>query len=112
MPTVSDQPTLSVIIVSYNTQAMTLECLRVLTDELRGIDAEIFVVDNASTDNSVPVIKGCFPAVRLLVSERNAGFGAANNLALQQTRGRYLLLLNTDAFPKPGAIPELVRFLD
>ena len=112
MPTVPDQPTLSVIIVSYNTQAMTLECLRVLTDELRGIEAEIFVVDNASTDNSVPVIRGCFPAVRLLVSERNAGFGAANNLALRQALGHYLLLLNTDAFPKPGAIPELVRFLD
>ena len=112
MPSLSDQPTLSVIIVSYNTRALTLECLRILTEEVQGMRAEIFVVDNASSDNSVPVIKACFPAVRLLVSERNAGFGAANNLALHQSRGRYLLLLNTDAFPKPGAIAALIHFLD
>ena len=72
MPSLSDQPTLSVIIVSYNTRALTLECLRILTEELQGMEAEIFVVDNASTDNSVPVIKACFPAVRLLVSNRAA----------------------------------------
>ncbi len=107
-----NHPAVSVIIVSYNTRAMTLECLRVITAELRGVTAEIFVVDNASTDGSVPAIQAGFPAAHLLVSERNVGFGAANNLALSQTHGRYLLLLNTDAFPEPGAIQSLIDFME
>ena len=101
MPIVPGQPILSVIIVSYNTRAMTLECLRVLTAELRGVAAEVFVVDNASTDDSVSAIRA-----------ENAGFGAANNLAMKQAHGRYLLLLNTDAFPRPGAVQALVEFLE
>ena len=112
MQTAPAPPTISVIIVSYNTRVMTLECLRVLAGELRGLSAETFVVDNASTDGSAEAIRVEFPDVRLLASARNAGFGAANNLALAQARGRYLLLLNTDAFPRPGAVAALVNFLE
>ena len=112
MPPSSEQPRLSVVIVSYNTRVMTLECLGVLADELRNLAAEVFVVDNASNDGSAEAIRTAFPDVRLLLNEQNAGFGAANNLALRQTRGRYLLLLNTDAFPRPGAVAGLVNFLE
>lgn len=106
-------PTLSVLIVSYNTREMTLECLRVLTRELPpGISTEILVVDNASSDGSADAIRTAFPEVRLSVSARNHGFGAANNLALARARGRYLLLLNTDAFPRPGALAAMVRCLE
>ena len=108
----SDSPTLSVVIVSYNTRKLTLECLRVLAGESRRLAAEVFVVDNASTDGSAEAVRAEYPDVRLLLSERNAGFGAANNLALAQARGRYLLLLNTDAFPRPGAVAALVNFLE
>lgn len=108
----SEPLTVSAIIVSYNTRAMTLECLRVLMGELRGFSAEVFVVDNASTDGSTEAVRAEFPEVRLLVSPHNAGFGAANNVAMQQARGRYLLLLNTDAFPRPSSVATLVDFLN
>lgn len=112
-PAPQPPPALSVLIVSYNTREMTLECLRVLARELPpGLAAEILLVDNASSDGSVAAVRAAFPAVRLLVSDRNAGFGAANNLALAQAKGRYLLLLNTDAFPRPGAVRVLVDLLE
>ena len=105
-------PRLSVIIVSYNTRDMTLDCLRVLQSELRELTAEVFVVDNASTDGSADAVREAFPEVRLIANPRNAGFGAANNLALAQARGHYLLLLNTDAFPRPGAVGMLIDYLE
>lgn len=108
-------PVLSVIIVSYNTREMTLECLRVLDEDLKTSQldksAEIWVVDNASSDGSAQAIREVFPHVRLIDNPRNAGFGAANNLAMKQARGEFLLLLNSDAFPKPGAIGTLVEYL-
>lgn len=104
--------TLSVIIVSYNTREMTLDCLRALEAGLAGIDAEIFVVDNCSKDGSAEAIRRELPRVRVIESKVNAGFGAANNLAMRQAAGRYFLLLNSDAFPLPGAIPALIGYLD
>jgi GT2 family glycosyltransferase len=86
--------------------------LESLHADLAGIDSEVIVVDNGSTDGSADAIRSAAPWAKLIVSERNAGFGAGNNLGLAQARGRYLLLVNTDAFPKPGAIAALVKFLD
>ena len=102
---------LSVIIVSYNTREMTLECLRVLMPELAGFSFEIFLVDNASSDGSVPAVRAAFPQVQCIENPQNSGFGAANNLAMKEARGEFLLLLNSDAFPKPGAIAHLVNCL-
>lgn len=109
-------PLISVIIVSYNTRDMTLDCLRALYADLEGSglggsESEVWVVDNASKDNSVQAIRDEFPRVNLIASERNLGFGAANNRALQPARGRFLLLLNSDAFPLPGAIANLLKYL-
>ncbi len=103
--------TLSVIIVSFNTREMTLECLRALARALDGIASETIVVDNASTDGSAAAIREHFPAVKVIESGRNAGFGAANNQGMQAARGAFFLLLNSDAFPKPGAIADLVDYL-
>jgi len=105
-------PTLSVIIVTFNTRDMTLDCLRTLTPELTGLDAEVFVVDNASTDHTAAAIREQFPGVKVLENAHNRGFGAANNVALAQAQGRYLLLLNSDAFPKPGAIRTLLAEIE
>jgi len=102
---------ISAIIVSYNTRDMTLDCLRTLEVGLAGIPSEILVVDNCSIDGSAEAIRAQFPRVRLFESAMNAGFGAANNIAMRQARGEYLLLLNSDAFPQPGAIPALVKYL-
>lgn len=109
----SSEPVLSVIIISYNTRQMTLDCLRALYADLEdaGKSAEVWVVDNASGDGSVPAIRAAFPDVRLIENPRNAGFGAANNLALRQAGGEFLLLLNSDAFVHPGAVAALVSYL-
>lgn len=111
-PDAPDAPGVSAVVVSYNTAKMTLDCLKVLTGELAGCPAEILVVDNASTDGSAEAVRATFPDVRLQVSPRNMGFGVANNMAFAQARGRYLLLLNSDAFPRPGTVAALRQYLD
>lgn len=103
------RPTVSVVIVSYNTRAMTLECLRTLYDRLGGLTAEVFVVDNGSSDGSADAVAKAFPDVRLIRNEGNRGFAAANNQAIRLASADYLLLLNSDAFPKPGAVTTLVE---
>jgi GT2 family glycosyltransferase len=103
---------LSTIIVTYNTREMTLDCLRALLADTQSIPGhEIFVVDNASSDQTVDAIRNQFPNVKIIANPKNLGFGAANNQALKQATGDFLLLLNSDAFPKPGAIPSLIKEL-
>ena len=103
---------LSVIIVNYNTRDMTLKCLRSVFAEIEAVDAEVFVVDNASQDGSVEAIQEQFPSVRLIASDTNLGFGAANNRAMKIATGAQLLLLNSDAFPRQGSIRTLMETLD
>lgn len=105
------KPTVSVIVVSYNTRQTTLDCLRAAYAALDGIAAEVFVVDNASSDGSARAIRETFPGATCISNERNVGFGAANNQAMRLARGEYLLLLNSDAFPEPGAIWTLTQYL-
>lgn len=103
---------LSVIIVSYNTREMTLECLRVVEAETVGSATEIFVVDNASSDGSVEAMREAFPQVRVMAMDKNLGFGAANNVGMRAATGHYFLLLNTDAFPQAGAVQMLLTELE
>ncbi len=105
-------PTLSVLVVSYNTRSMTLDCLRTLHDRLAGLPAEVIVVDNASPDGSAAAVAETFPGVRVIANATNVGFGAANNQAMRLGTGRYFLLLNSDAFPHAGCLEALVDFLD
>lgn len=105
------RPLLSVIIVSYNTREMTLDCLRTLDRALEGLDAETIVVDNDSRDGSADAIRAQCPSVRVIESPSNDGFGAANNRGMRAACGAFFLLLNSDAFPEPGSIAELIRFL-
>ena len=102
---------LSVIIVTYNTREMTLECLRVLMIALEGVRAEIFVIDNASNDGTAGAIRLAFPQAHIIANERNVGFGAANNQAMKVAGGEFFLLLNSDAFPAKNAIAALIDFL-
>ena len=108
----AEAPQISAIIVSYNTREMTLQCLRVLEADLAGIAAEIWVVDNASSDGSADAIRAAFPAVQIIEFRENLGFGAANNAAMERARGAYFLLLNSDAFPRAGAIAALIGALE
>jgi N-acetylglucosaminyl-diphospho-decaprenol L-rhamnosyltransferase len=87
---------LSIIIVSYNTRQLILECLRSVFEQTLDINYEVIVVDNASSDDSVGAIARSFPQVRLIASKENHGFARANNLAARKAKGDYLLLLNPD----------------
>ena len=86
----------SVVVVSFNTCALLRECLESIRTECADIPHEVFVVDNVSTDGSVEMVEVEFPEVVLIRSDKNLGFGVANNVALEQARGRYLVLLNSD----------------
>lgn len=102
---------ISIIIVSYNTVDLTLKCLASLqmTD---GLEKEIFVVDNASCDQSVEMIGTQFPSINLIANKDNRGFGAANNQALKKCRGSYIIFLNPDTTVKPDTFQKTVTFME
>jgi GT2 family glycosyltransferase len=102
----------SIIIVSFNTRELLRECLESVIRESADLTVEILVVDNNSLDGSPQMVEEEFPQVRLLRSDINLGFGAANNLALAHARGRYIVLLNSDAFFQPAALEVAIRHMD
>jgi GT2 family glycosyltransferase len=102
---------LDVIVVSHNTRMDLAACLRsVAAAPPRGL-REIVVVDNASTDGSVEMVRQEWPDVRLVALDRNVGFGAANNVAMRSSQASLLLLINSDAIATPGGIDALVERL-
>ncbi|MFB3904157.1 MAG: glycosyltransferase family 2 protein [Acidobacteriota bacterium] len=106
--------TVSVVIVSWNTQNLLRNCLLTVEKEARLFKdggVEIFVVDNGSTDGTVQMLRKSFPSVTLIANSENAGFAAANNQALARCRGDYVLLLNPDTELKAQALTRMVRFL-
>jgi GT2 family glycosyltransferase len=112
-PHVADKiPDVSVIIVSFNTREVLRQCLQSVVADSTGLDAEIIVVDNASTDGSPEMIAQDFPQAVVVRSEINLGFGEGNNAALRMARGRYFVLLNSDAFFVEGALPLAIRHMD
>lgn len=108
---------LSIVIVNWNTEHLLPRCLDAVYGTLAAdmadpLEFEVLVVDNGSTDGSADLIRRDYPTVRLIASRTNLGFAGGNNLAFRQMKGRYALLLNTDAFLQPGAARKLVRFMD
>ncbi len=105
-------PDISVIIVNYNAADLITNCLdSVLAQE--NVSSEILVVDNASSDDSLAVLEAYTPAIRLIASNANLGFGRANNLAARSARGRYLYFLNPDAtLMDTHALATLLREMD
>ena len=108
----AESPRLSIVVVSFNTRDVTLECLRSVFSETRDASFELIVVDNASSDGSAEAIGEEFGQVRLIGLDENIGFGRANNLAAEQSQGDLLLLLNPDTVVLDGAIDKLVAFAD
>jgi GT2 family glycosyltransferase len=102
----------SVIVVSFNTKELLRECLELVRREASGLRIEALVVDNHSSDGSADMVEKQFPEFRIIRSAVNLGFGAANNLAIQSARGRYLILLNSDAFLHSGALKLAVQHMD
>ena len=103
----------SVIIVNWNTRDLLARCLTsVYASAATLADLEVLVVDNGSRDGSADMVSTHFPAATLIANPHNAGFAAANNLAIRRATGDYILLLNPDAEVVGGAIPELVRYAE
>jgi GT2 family glycosyltransferase len=105
-------PELSILVVSYNTRAMTLACLGSVYEQTAAALFEVIVVDNASSDGSAEAIAAAFPQVKLIASAENRGFAAANNLAATHAAGRWLLLLNPDTLVLDRAIERLHAFAE
>jgi GT2 family glycosyltransferase len=103
---------LSIIIINWNTCDITRDCLRSLREKVSGIPHEVIVVDNASSDQSVEMIRREFPAVRLIENDENLGFGRANNQAMRVARGQYFFLLNSDTLALDDSIQRLVDFIE
>ena len=103
---------LSIIIVNYNVRYYLEQCLLSVEKALTGVGGEVFVVDNNSTDDSVAYLKGKFPWVRYIENTENVGFSRANNQALREARGEYVLLLNPDTFIGERTLRECIDFMD
>ncbi|RJQ27332.1 glycosyltransferase family 2 protein [Candidatus Parcubacteria bacterium] len=103
---------LSVVIVNYNTKTLTLNCLKSITESKIVCSNEIWLVDNGSSDRSVKAVKLLFPNVKVIESKKNLGFAGGNNLAIRKSKGRYLLLLNSDTEITSGSLDKLVKFMD
>ena len=101
---------LSILIVSWNCRGLLENCLASLARHVT-MDHEVLVVDNASADDTAAMVRGRFPAVRLVELPENVGFARGNNAALDAAQGDCFLLLNPDTEVRPGAVESLVQFL-
>ena len=103
---------LSVVIVNYNVRELLSECIKSVNTALTGIDGDIYVVDNNSSDGSVAYIRDHFPDVHVIANSDNQGFAHANNQAIRQTNSDYVLLLNPDTVVFEGTLRGCVDFMD
>ena len=103
---------LSVVRVSYNVCQLLEDCLRSVEKDLAGIDSEIYVVDNASSDHTVERLQPLFPAVHFVANTENVGFARANNQAIRLSQAEYVLLLNPDTVVHEGTLRGTLDFLD
>ncbi len=111
----SERPTVSVIVVSYNSDAYLAECLAALLAAEPTLPTETLVVDNASTDNSLMVLEEWAkqqPDLQIMRSQVNRGYAGGVNLALSQAQGTYVAVLNPDMRVSPGWLTRLVAFLE
>ncbi|OHB57269.1 MAG: hypothetical protein A2173_02840 [Planctomycetes bacterium RBG_13_44_8b] len=105
-------PEISIIIVNYNRCDLLTNCLKSILDNPPKRTFEIIVVDNAGTDNSVQNVEQNFKNVKLIKNQTNRGFAAANNQAIRQACGKFILFLNSDTIVLKNAIDSLAEFLE
>lgn len=108
----SPQLDLSVIIVSWNVADLLAACLDSIFSNVSGLQTEVIVVDSASSDHTVEMVKARFPQVTLLAQAENLGFSRCNNIGLAAARGRHLLLLNPDTEVMGDALGKMAAYLD
>lgn len=102
----------SIIIVSYNTRDMTIDCIKSVIEQTTQVSYELIILDNNSSDGSAEAIKSTFPEIKLISLNENIGFARGNNIAANEAKGKYLLLLNPDTVVLDHAIDTLVSFAE
>lgn len=103
---------LSIVIVNYNVRYFLEQCLRSVEVAVKNIEAEVFVVDNASTDESMSMVKSEFPWVKCIENKDNVGFSKANNQAIKKSKGKYVLLLNPDTLVQEDTFVKSIAFME
>jgi GT2 family glycosyltransferase len=102
----------SIVIVSFNTKEITRQCLEYVQKHAAAVRHEVLVVDNASEDGSADMVAAEFPRAHLIRQDENRGFAGGNNPAMKIARGRYVLLLNSDAFLAQGVLDMTIEYMD
>ena len=102
---------LSIIIVNWNTKGLLKDCLDSVRDYTDRIRYEIIVVDNASSDGSIEMLKSDYPMVQLIINGTNEGFSKANNKGIRKAKGEFILLLNSDTFIKENVFFSLIEHM-
>ena len=103
---------LSVIIVNYNVKYFLEQCLLSVQKAMQGMEAEVWVIDNASTDGSKAYLEPRFPAVKFCWNTENIGFGRACNQGLAQSTGKYILFLNPDTIVPEDCFTACINFFN
>ena len=103
---------ISFIIVNWNTKHLLRDCLESIFKTVHSISYEVIVIDNSSRDGSVDLLRQQYPQVTVIANDHNRGFGAANNQGFAVMKGKYALLLNTDAVLAAGAVNKLWSFIE
>jgi GT2 family glycosyltransferase len=103
---------LSIVIVNYNVRYFLQQCLQSVFRAIKGLDAEVFVVDNHSSDGSVDMVKEIFPEAILIANRENLGFSKANNQAIRKANGEYILLLNPDTVVEEETFGKVCAYMD
>ena len=105
-------PDFSFIVVSWNAQAYLRQCLDSIVADSSGLDVEVIVVDNVSSDGSPEMVEAEYPWVAVVRNDANVGFARANNQGIAVSAAEYLCLVNSDVVIHPGCLAEMKRFLD
>ena len=103
---------LSIIIVNYNVAHFLEQALLSVYKALKNVEAEVFVVDNNSVDHSLEMLAAKFPQVKVIANKENVGFARANNQAIRQSSGEYVLLLNPDTVVEEDTFEKCLAFMD
>ena len=103
---------LSIIIINYNVKFFLEQCLLSVKTAIQGIESEIFIVDNNSVDGSQQMLKDRFHDFNIILNDKNVGFAKANNQAIRQASGEYILLLNPDTVVENDTFSKIIAFMD
>jgi GT2 family glycosyltransferase len=103
---------ISAIIITHNSSVHILSCLKVLSAELIKYESEMILFDNYSIDTTISSARTAYPSIKIIKSDKNIGFGAANNQAVLQAQGKYILLVNPDLILDNGSIAVLLDVLE